>query len=127
MLQVSQNTLKYQREGWQRVVQHLSREGLQGSSSSKSGSRDLVRQRLKAFTAAFEETLQVQSKWIIPDKDLRDGILAAVTQMVVPAYHSFVGHFGSLLDGRHRDSDKYMKYSPEAIESMLGNLFAGRQ
>lgn len=122
---VSQNALKYQREGWQRVLQHLNREGLQSSSSSKSGSRDLVRQRLRAFTAAFDETIQTQSKWIISEKDLRDGTLAAITQMVVPAYRSFVGHFGPLLEGRHRDSDKYMKYSPEVMESMLGELFIG--
>jgi len=123
---VSQNALKYQREGWQRVLQHLHREGLQSSSSSKSGSRDLVRQRLRAFTAAFDETIQTQSKWIISEKDLRDGTLAAITQMVVPAYRSFVGHFGPLLEGgRSRDSDKYMKYSPEVMESMLGDLFLG--
>lgn len=122
---MSQNALKYQREGWQRVLQHLNREGLQSSSSSKSGSRDLVRQRLKAFTAAFDEAIQTQSKWIISEKDLRDGTLAAVTQMVVPAYMSFVGHFKPLLDGRLRDSDKYMKYSPEVMESMLNDLFLG--
>ncbi|KAG0561735.1 hypothetical protein KC19_9G087100 [Ceratodon purpureus] len=123
---VSQNTLDYQREGWQRVLQHLNREGLQGSSSSsKSASRDLVRQRLRAFSAAFDETIQAQSKWIIPEPDLRDGTLAAITQMVVPAYRSFLGHFGPLLEGRLRDSDKYIKHSPEMVETMIGDLFTG--
>lgn len=124
-MQVSQNTLKYQREGWQRVLQQLNREGLQGSSSSKSSSRELVRQRLRAFTAAFDETIQAQSKWIIPEQDLRDGTLIAINQMVVPAYRSFLGHFGPLLEGRLRDSDKYIKYSPEVMETMLGDLFTG--
>ena len=106
------------------MLKHLSREGLQGSSSSKSGSRDLVRQRVKAFTAAFDETIQVQSKWVIPDQDLRDPTIAAISQMVVLAYRSFLGHFGPLLEGRlSRESDKYIKYSPEVVESMIDGLF----
>lgn len=113
---VSTNALKYQREAWQQVLQHLNSDGLKGSSSSKSGSRDLVRQKLRAFNAAFDETVQIQSKWLIAEKDLRDGTLAAVTQMVVPAYRSFLGHFGSLLEGRGRDSDKYIKYTPEILD-----------
>lgn len=122
---MSTNALKYQREAWQQVLQHLNSDGLKGSSSSKSGSRDLVRQKLRAFNAAFDETVQIQSKWLIAEKDLRDGTLAAVTQMVVPAYRSFLGHFGSLLEGRGRDSDKYIKYTPEILETILGDLFGG--
>ncbi|XP_073391583.1 exocyst complex component EXO70A1 [Physcomitrium patens] len=121
---VSQNALKYQQECWRPVLQHLSREGLTGSGSSK-GHRDLVRQRLKAFNAAFDETIQIQSKWIIPDQNLRDGTLAAVTQMVVPAYRSFMSQFGPLLESRLRDPDKYVKYSAEMLETILGALFLG--
>lgn len=121
---MSQNALKYQQECWRPVLQHLSREGLTGSGSSK-GHRDLVRQRLKAFNAAFDETIQIQSKWIIPDQNLRDGTLAAVTQMVVPAYRSFMSQFGPLLESRLRDPDKYVKYSAEMLETILGALFLG--
>lgn len=123
-VQVSQNALKYQREGWQPVLQHLNREGLTGSSSSKY-SRDLVRQRLRAFNAAFDATIETQSKWIIPEQNLRDGTIAAITQMVVPAYRSFLGQFGAILESRLRDSDKYIKYSPEMLETILGDLFTG--
>ncbi|KAG0625152.1 hypothetical protein M758_2G031700 [Ceratodon purpureus] len=121
---VSQNALKYQREGWQPVLQHLNREGLTGSSSSKH-SRDLVRQRLRAFNGSFDATIEIQSKWIIPEQNLRDGTIAAITQMVVPAYRSFLGQFGSFLETRLRDSDKYIKYSPEMLETILGDLFTG--
>lgn len=124
-MQVSHNALKYQREGWQPVLQHLNREGLTGSSSGKY-SRDLVRQRLKAFNAAFDATIETQSKWIISEQNLRDGTLAAITQMVVPAYRSFLSQFQATLEGRLRDSsDKYIKYSPETLETILGGLFTG--
>lgn len=124
-VQVSQNALKYQREGWQPVLQHLNREGLQGSSSNKH-SRDLVRQRLRAFNAAFDATLEQHSKWIIPEQNLRDGTIAAITQMVVPAYRNFTQSFEGILGGRLRDPDKYIKYSPETMETMLGDyLFTG--
>lgn len=106
------------------MLQHLNREGLQGSSSSKY-SRDLVRQRLRAFNAAFDATIETHSKWIIPEQNLRDGTIAAITQMVVPAYRSFLGTFGPVLEGRLRDTDKYIKYSPEIMETILGDLFTG--
>ena len=122
-VQVSQNALKY-RESWQPVLQHLSREGLMGSSSSKS-SRELVRQRLRAFNAAFDACIETQSRWIIPEQNLRDSTIAAITQMVVPAYRSFIHQFGSILESRLRDTDKYIKYSPETLETILGELFTG--
>lgn len=106
------------------MLAHLSREGLQGSSGGRTAARELVRQRIRAFTAAFDEAIQTQSKWVIPEEDLRDGTLAAVTQTLVSAYRSYLQNFGPLLEGHLHNANKYVKYTPEQVEQMLGDLFA---
>jgi len=124
---VEKHALRFQKEAWKPVLVHLSRDGLSLSSGGRSAARELVRQRLRSFAASFEEACLTQSKWIIAEEDLRVGAQVSVVQAVVPAYRSYLQNFGSFLDSQSSFPNKYVKYSPEMVEKMLGELFmAGR-
>ncbi|KAJ7212764.1 hypothetical protein O6H91_13G038000 [Diphasiastrum complanatum] len=119
---VQQHALAYQKESWGKVLSHLSRDGLFLSTNSRVASRDLVKQRLKAFTASFEETFEQHRKWIIADAELREATKVAVIQSVVPAYRSYIQNYGPLLE-MGGSSSKYMKFLAEDVEQMLENIF----
>ncbi|KAG6547485.1 hypothetical protein Mapa_010933 [Marchantia paleacea] len=121
---VRQYTLYYQRETWGKMLTFLTRDGLAVSSGNRGATRDLARQRVRSFTQSFDEMTQKHSKWVIPDDELREGVELAVTQMVVPAYRSYIQTFRNLLE--QGGSTRYIKYSPEELEHILDDLFQVR-
>eukprot|EP00246_Nothoceros_aenigmaticus_P018343 TRINITY_DN9558_c0_g1_i1.p1 TRINITY_DN9558_c0_g1~~TRINITY_DN9558_c0_g1_i1.p1 ORF type:complete len:289 (-),score=45.49 TRINITY_DN9558_c0_g1_i1:334-1200(-) len=122
---VDQHSTGYLKEAWGKVVAHLNREGLLVSTGGRGAARDLVKQRLRFFTTAFEDTLQKHSRWFIPDEDLRRDVKQSVVQLVQSAYRSYIQSYGSLLD-QGATANRYMKYTPENLENMLLNdLFLG--
>ncbi|KAJ7516369.1 hypothetical protein O6H91_22G055600 [Diphasiastrum complanatum] len=123
---VQQQALAYQKEGWGRVLSQLSRDGLFLSTDSRFASRDLVKQRLKAFTSALQETCGRHSKFMIEDADLREGTRLAVIQAIVPAYRSYIQSYGPLIEQGDMSSNKHMTFSAEALEQKLGELYQGR-
>ncbi|KAJ6743799.1 EXOCYST SUBUNIT EXO70 FAMILY PROTEIN [Salix viminalis] len=110
------------RESWGKLPGHLSREGLILFSGGRATARDLVKKRLKTFNEAFDEMYKKQSSWVVPDRDLREKICQQIVQAVVPIYRSYMQNYGPLveLDG---SSNKYAKYSVQALEQMLSSLF----
>lgn len=77
------------------------------------------------LTPALNESVQTQVKWITSEQQLRDRILAAVIQMVISAHRSYLVQFEPLLENCTRNSEEYIKYSPEMLETILGFLFSG--
>ncbi|XP_037488113.1 exocyst complex component EXO70A1-like isoform X1 [Triticum dicoccoides] len=136
---VQQHATQYKRVAWGKVLECLSAQGLTssvgsategiagsvGSIGSHSGttSTSVIKARFKSFNKQFEEVCQTQMNWAIPDKELRDNLILAVAEILLPAYRSFLKRFGPLVENSHHAS-KYMKYTPEALEQTLGNLFA---
>lgn len=136
---VQQHATQYKRAAWGKVLECLSAQGLTssvgsategiagsvGSIGSHSGttSTSVIKARFKSFNKQFEEVCQTQMNWAIPDRELRDNLILAVAEILLPAYRSFLKRFGPLVENSHHAS-KYMKYTPEALEQALGNLFA---
>lgn len=42
----------------------------------------------------FEEICQKQMNWGVPDRDLRDSLILMIAEILLPAYRSFLKHFG---------------------------------
>ncbi|KAM0895604.1 hypothetical protein ACQ4PT_023735 [Festuca glaucescens] len=136
---VQQHATQYKRVAWAKVLECLSSQGLTssvgsavegtlgsiGSIGSYSGttSTSVIKARFRSFNKQFEEVCQTQINWAIPDRELRDNLILAVAEILSPAYRSFLKRFGPLVENSHNAS-KYMKYTPEALEQELGNLFA---
>ncbi|RRT44826.1 hypothetical protein BHM03_00029727 [Ensete ventricosum] len=110
------------RESWGKLPSQLSREGLILFSGGRGKARDLVKQRLKAFNASFDEMYQKQSDWVISDKELREKICQWIVQTIVPTYRSYMQNYGPLVE-QDASASKYAKYTAQSLEKMLGSLF----
>ncbi|XP_040991545.1 exocyst complex component EXO70A1-like [Juglans microcarpa x Juglans regia] len=132
---VQQHANQYKRNGWAKILQCLSIQGLASSGggssvgvdggNSSGASRALVKERFKTFNMQFEELHQKQSQWAVPDTELRESLRLAVAEVLLPAYRSFVKRFGPLVENG-KNPQKYIKYSAEDLERMLGEFFEGK-
>ena len=113
------------RESWGKLPGHLSREGLILFSGSRATARDLVKKRLKTFNEAFDEVYKKQSGWIIAERDLREKTCQLIVQTVLPIYRSYMQNYGPLVE-QDASSNKYAKYTVQALEQMLLSLFLPR-
>ncbi|KAK9122880.1 hypothetical protein Sjap_012482 [Stephania japonica] len=129
---VQQHANQYKRVAWGKILQTLSVQGLSSSGGSAMGgdnssgvSRAMVKERFKAFNMQFEELHQRQSQWTVPDSELRESLRLAVAEVLLPAYRSFIKRFGPLIENG-KNPQKYIRYTPEDLDRMLGEFFEGK-
>ncbi|XP_078154947.1 exocyst complex component EXO70A1-like [Carex rostrata] len=127
---VQQNANQYKRVAWAKILQTLSVQGMSSGSSlgndSSGVSRAMIKERFKSFNMQFEELHIKQSQWTVPDPELRESLRLAVAEVLLPAYRSFAKRFGPLVENG-KNPQKYIKYSPEELDRLLGELFEGKQ
>ncbi|XP_031496782.1 exocyst complex component EXO70B1-like [Nymphaea colorata] len=123
----------YQRETWGKVLACFRDEGLHvgggGGGAGRGGnsgpiSKPALKERFKVFNAMFEEIHKTQSSWVVSDEQLQSELRVSISAVVIPAYRSFLGRFRQYLEGG-RQSDKYLKYGPEDLETLIDELFEG--
>ena len=122
--QIRQYARSYLRASWTKVIQCLKDEGTGYHGSSGSASKLALKERFKNFNFAFEENCRMQMGWKVPDSQLREELRISISEMVIPAYRSFMGRPGNQLEGG-RHAAKYMKYTPEDLERHFSDLFEG--
>ncbi|KAG0492077.1 hypothetical protein HPP92_005475 [Vanilla planifolia] len=132
---VQQNANQYKRVAWAKILQTLTVQGLSSSGGSGAGggdgsnssgvSRATIKERFKSFNLQFEDLHQRQSQWTVPDLELRESLRLAVAEVLLPAYRSFVKRFGPLIESG-KNPQKYIRYTPEDLERMLGEFFEGK-
>ncbi|KAL8170489.1 hypothetical protein V2J09_022293 [Rumex salicifolius] len=139
---VQQHANQYKRIAWAKILQCVSAQGLMNSSTGGGGShagsvsmdgpgnssgvsRSLIKERFKGFNLMFEELHQRHSQWTVPDTELRESLRLAVAEVLLPAYRSFIKRFGPMVE-IGRNPQKYVRYSPEDLERMLGEFFEGK-
>lgn len=125
---VQQNANQYKRVAWAKTLSIQVSGGNSSSSPcdvSKTGvSRTMIKERFKSFNIQFEELHSKQSQWTIPDQELRDELRLAVAEILLPAYMSFISRFGNLVQ-RSKNPHKYIKYTQEELDQLLGQFFQG--
>ena len=115
----------YRRTAWTKVLSYLKDEGISISGGTANGAtRNVIKEKFKSFNAAFEENIKIQSNWVVPDPQLCTELRISVTEMLLPAYRSFLGRFQIHLDAL-KHPERYVKYSPEDVENHLNELFEG--
>ncbi|KAG9159755.1 hypothetical protein Leryth_007780 [Lithospermum erythrorhizon] len=84
----------YQRSTWVRVLHCLRDEGLHVKGGFSSGvSKSALRDRFKSFNAIFEDVHRTQATWLVPDIQLREELRISISELLIPAYRSFLGRF----------------------------------
>ncbi|RWR85247.1 Exocyst complex protein Exo70 [Cinnamomum micranthum f. kanehirae] len=134
---VQQHANQYKRIALGKIIHSLSGQSLTSSGGSGSSvvgsdggssslvSRSIVKDRFKSFNVQFEELHQRQSQWTVPEAELRESLRLAVAELLLPAYRSFVRRFGPLIESG-KNPHKYIKYTPEDLDRMLGEFFEGK-
>lgn len=111
----------YQRETWSRLLSILTHEGL---SSHGKVMKPVLKERFKSFNAMFDEIHKTQSMWVVSDEQLQSELRVSISAVVIPAYRSFLGRFAQVFDAG-RQTEKYIKFQPEDIETYIDELFDG--
>lgn len=111
----------YKRETWSKILACLSQEGLTVNGKVQ---KPVLKERLKSFNAMFEEIHKTQSSWILNDEQLQSELRVSITAVVIPAYRAFLGRFSQTLTPG-RQTEKYIKFQAEDIETYIEDLFAG--
>ncbi|KAJ7957511.1 Exocyst subunit Exo70 family protein [Quillaja saponaria] len=111
----------YQRETWSKVLQCLSFDGL---SVNGKVAKSMLKERFKSFNTMFDEIYKTQSTWVVSDEQLQSELRVSISAVMIPAYRSFMGRFKQSLESS-RQAEKYIKYQPEDIETLIEELFDG--
>lgn len=111
----------YQRETWGKVLQCLNAEGL---TVHGKVSKPALKERFKSFNAMFDDIHKTQSNWLVTDEQLQSELRVSIASLVIPAYRSFMARFSSTFTPG-RQTEKYVKYQPEDIETYIDELFDG--
>jgi exocyst complex protein 7 len=96
-----------------------------GSGDSGGISKTQIKERFKNFTLTFEDLCQRQSQWTIPDNELREAVRLQIEEVLLPAYRSFLKRYSSAIENG-KIPNKYVKYTAEDLERMIGELFEGK-
>lgn len=112
----------YQRDTWGRLMQCLSVEGL--ISSNGKVHKPVLKEKFKSFNAVFDDIHKTQCSWVISDEQLQSELRVSITNMVVPAYRSFLARFSQTFTAG-RQTEKYIKYQGEDLEKYIDELFDG--
>ncbi|KAJ7971759.1 Exocyst subunit Exo70 family protein [Quillaja saponaria] len=111
----------YKRETWNKLLGCLSHEGLTHGGKVV---KPVLKERFKNFNTMFEEIHKTQSTWVVSDEQLQSELRVSISAVVIPAYRAFMGRFSQYLDPG-RQSEKYIKFQPEDIETYVDELFDG--
>ncbi|KAL3829457.1 hypothetical protein ACJIZ3_018259 [Penstemon smallii] len=111
----------YQRETWGKLLNCLNTEGLLVNGKVVKPN---VKERFTSFNATFSEIHKTQSSWVVGDEQLQSELRVSISNMVIPAYRSFLGRFSQVFTPG-RQTEKYVKYQAEDIETYIDELFDG--
>lgn len=111
----------YQRETWGKLLGCFPSEGLVINGKV---SKPVLKERFKSFNAMFDEIHKTQSTWVVADEQLQSELRVSISNMVIPAYRSFLGRYGPVFTPG-RQTEKYVKFQADDIENYIEELFDG--
>ncbi|BAT84768.1 hypothetical protein VIGAN_04221900, partial [Vigna angularis var. angularis] len=87
--------------------------------------KPVLKERFKSFNSLFDEIHKTQSSWVVKDEQLQSELRVSISAVIIPAYRSFVARFAQTFDPG-RQTEKYIKYQAEDIETYIDELFEGK-
>lgn len=111
----------YQRETWGKLLGCLNPEGLTGNNKHV---KPILKDRFKSFNNMFDEIRKTQTNWVISDEQLQSELRVSISNMVVPAYRSFLARYGQIFSPG-RQTEKHVKHQPDDVEAAIECLFSG--
>uniref|UniRef100_A0A1J3DH59 Exocyst subunit Exo70 family protein n=1 Tax=Noccaea caerulescens TaxID=107243 RepID=A0A1J3DH59_NOCCA len=102
------NVTNYERSTWSSVLSLI---------KDSNDSVATLRERCRLFGLAFDDVYKNQTRWSVPDPELRDDLHISTSVKVVQSYRGFLGR------NEGRIGEKHIRYTCEDIENLLLDLF----
>jgi exocyst complex component 7 len=90
----------------------------------KDKDRAVVKEKFSNFNKEFDESVKNQRGISVPDLLLREGLKRDNLETVVPHYHAFYELYSDCEFAKNRE--KYVRYTPHHVSTLLNNLFDDR-
>jgi len=87
----------------------------------KDKDRQIIKDKFANFNKELDDLAGIQKFFAVPDSKLRDRLRKEIIKMVVPQYSLF--HAKYLKISFSKNPEKYIKYSPEEVTSILDKFF----
>ena len=87
----------------------------------KDKDRQIIKDKFANFNKELDELAGIQKFFAVPDTSLRDRLRKEIVKMVVPQYTAF--HSKYLKISFSKNPEKYIKYSPVEVSSILEKFF----
>ncbi|KDO16767.1 hypothetical protein SPRG_17745 [Saprolegnia parasitica CBS 223.65] len=84
----------------------------------------LLKDKFARFNAALEEVHTHHKAFVVPDAELREKLTTMAAQRIVPGYRAFYDKYAGIQFSK-KNMEKYVKYKPDTVQSMLSDLFQG--
>eukprot|EP01136_Pigoraptor_vietnamica_P015646 Opistho-1_new@59063 len=112
---------------WRKATQYLLEVNkAQTTPSSKPGKvskseRAAIKEKFKGFNKEFDEVYTAQKAYSIPDADLRAEIKKENEELIMPLYTKFLERYSAV--PFTKNLNKYLKYPPMTVSTMLKSFF----
>ena len=85
--------------------------------------KSYIKKKFETFNHEVEALFACQKALSIPDAAVRDDVRRSISASVGPAYSTFLNRYENVHFTSNRA--KYIRYSAETLETMIGTLFGG--
>ncbi|XP_042219724.1 exocyst complex component 7-like isoform X2 [Homarus americanus] len=113
-------------QSWSRVLHYLVNHEDVPLSVIQAGKlrdkdRQLIKDKFAGFNKEMEEMSKVQRSYSIPDRELRESLKRDNMEYILPKYQAFYDKYVNV--AFTKNTEKYIKYSPAAVSSMVDKFF----
>ncbi|XP_060071715.1 exocyst complex component 7-like [Ylistrum balloti] len=125
-----QEEKKHYSQSWSRVMHYIlevnepmSMQRTQSLETAKLKDKEKqnIKDKFTGFNKELEEILRIQKGYAIPDQELREMLKKENRDFIVPSYTVFLQKYEKLNFTKNRD--KYIKYSIQDVEAIIGKFF----
>ncbi|KAL1566378.1 exocyst complex component EXO70E2-like [Salvia divinorum] len=106
-----QHAMYYQRTTWSSLLTFLRDDGKTGKAALKA--------RCQEFNAAFEDLYKSQTRWVVPDPQLREEVTISSSKTVIQVYRNFVNKIINSI------GEKHIKYTEQELGMHVMDLLEG--
>ncbi|KAJ3022119.1 hypothetical protein HKX48_006948, partial [Thoreauomyces humboldtii] len=112
------------RDSWTPVIEAVADKGNgvpAGTKTLTTAQKSGIKDQFKNFNTEFEEAIRAQKSYSVPDPDLRATLVKDIKAILCPFYKMFYDKNIGL--EFTKSQDKYIKYTPKALEGAIEKFF----
>ncbi|XP_042894067.1 exocyst complex component 7-like isoform X2 [Penaeus japonicus] len=112
-------------QSWSKVLHYLNHEDVPLSviqaGKLRDKDRQLIKDKFSGFNKEMEEMCRVQRSYSIPDRELCVSLKRDNMEYILPKYQIFYDKYVSV--AFTKNTEKYVKYSPADVSTMIDKFF----